>query len=262
MLHALAKNRDDRYQTAVEFRSDVDTAAAGRVPVHQKSTEFTVTLFGAPTAALSSSELALRQLTEDETMARTQRRPPAIWIWSGIIGVVVIVIAVMYWAFNLQPADDLPSNAREVPVLTGITYEAAVERLTAIGLPATRVDQTNETVPADQVIDTVPAAGDIVDTGTVITVHVSTGREAVTVPALAQHDPRRCEGRPRGRRPRLRPRDARVLPDRGRRHRAVDVARGAAPRSRWAPRSSSCSRTAWCCFPTSRGRHSQRHPIT
>ena len=117
-------------------------------------------------------------------MARTQRRPPAIWIWSGIIGVVVIVIAVMYWAFNLQPADDLPSNAREVPVLTGITYEAAVERLTAMGLPATRVDQTNDSVPADQVIDTVPAAGDIVDAGTVITVHVSTGREAVAVPAL------------------------------------------------------------------------------
>ena len=68
-------------------------------------------LFGAPTSALSTSELALRQLTEDETMTRTQRRPPAIWIWSGIIAVVVIVLAVMYWTFNLRPADDLPSDS-------------------------------------------------------------------------------------------------------------------------------------------------------
>ncbi|MFF2272598.1 Stk1 family PASTA domain-containing Ser/Thr kinase [Agromyces sp. NPDC058136] len=181
VLHALAKNRDQRYQTAVEFRADVDTAAAGRVPVHREPDHATM-LFGAPTASLSSSELALRQLTEDETMTRTQRRPPAIWIWSGIIAIVVIVIAVMYWAFNLQPKDDLPSNAREVPVLTGMTYEQAVEELQALGLPATPVEETNETVPADQVIRTDPGSGEIVNAGTAVTVYISTGREAVTVP--------------------------------------------------------------------------------
>ena len=69
-------------------------------------------------------------------MTRTQRRPPAIWIWSGIIAVVVIVIAVMYWAFNLQPTDDLPSNAREIPALAGVTYEEAVQQLQELGLPA------------------------------------------------------------------------------------------------------------------------------
>ncbi|WP_022889133.1 Stk1 family PASTA domain-containing Ser/Thr kinase [Agromyces italicus] len=181
VLHALAKNRDQRYQTAVEFRADVDTAASGRVPVHREPDQATM-LFGAPTASLSSSELALRQLTEDETMARTQRRPPAIWIWAGIIAVVVIVIAVMYWAFNLQPKDDLPSNAREVPVLTGMTYEQAVEELQSLGLPATRLEETSETVPVDEVIRSDPAAGDIVDAGQAITVYISTGREAVKVP--------------------------------------------------------------------------------
>ncbi|MFE6964906.1 Stk1 family PASTA domain-containing Ser/Thr kinase [Agromyces sp. NPDC057679] len=181
VLHALAKDREQRYQTAVEFRTDVDTAAAGRVPVHREPDQATM-LFGAPTASLSSSELALRQLTEDETMSRTQRRPPAIWIWAGIVAVVVIVIAVMYWAFNLQPKDDLPSNAREVPVLTGMTYEQAVEELQSLGLPATRLEETSETVPADQVVRTDPASGEIVDAGTAISVYISTGREAVAVP--------------------------------------------------------------------------------
>ncbi|AWB94270.1 Stk1 family PASTA domain-containing Ser/Thr kinase [Agromyces badenianii] len=181
VLHALAKNRDQRYQTAAEFRADVDTAAAGRVPVHREPDQATM-LFGAPTASLSSSELALRQLAEDETMTRTQRRPPAIWIWSGIIGVIVIVIAVMYWAFNLQPTSELPSNAREIPVLTGGTYEDAVAKLQELGLPATRIDETSDTVPAGEVTRSDPPAGEIVDSNTAVTVYVSTGRQAVAVP--------------------------------------------------------------------------------
>ena len=181
VLHALAKDRETRYQTAAEFRADVDIAASGRVPVHRKPDE-TALLFGAPTGSLSTSELALRQLTEDDTMTRTQRRPPAIWIWSGIIGVVVIVVAVMYWAFNLQPADELPSNAREVPSLAGLTWEQATEQLQSLTLPATKLEETNDTVPAGQVIRSEPGEGEIVDTGTPVTVYVSTGRAPVTVP--------------------------------------------------------------------------------
>ena len=183
VLHALAKDRDVRYQTAAEFRADVDTASSGRVPVHEKPDE-TALLFGAPTGSLSTSELALRQLTEDDTMSRTQRRPPAIWIWSGIIGVVVIVVAVMYWAFNLQPADDLPSNAREVPTLTGLTWEEAADKLQSLTLPATKLEETSDTVPAGQVVRSDPAAGEIVDTGTPVNVYVSTGRAAVEVPEV------------------------------------------------------------------------------
>ncbi len=183
VMHSLAKNRDQRYQSAAEFRTDVDTAASGRVPVHREPDQATM-LFGAPTGSLSSSELALRQLAEDETMTRTQRRPPAIWIWSGIIGVVVIVIAVMYWAFNLQPTAELPPNVREIPTLTGSTYEEAVDALQELGLPASSVEKTDDAVPAGQVIGTDPPAGEIVDTGTAVTVFVSTGKQAVTVPDL------------------------------------------------------------------------------
>jgi len=183
VLHALAKNRDQRYQTAAEFRTDVDTAASGVVPVHREPDQATM-LFGAPTASLSSSELALRQLAEDETMTRTQRRPPAIWIWSGIVGVIVIVIAVMYWAFNLQPTSELPSNVREIPALTGSTYEEAVEQLQELGLPATPVEQSDDAVPSGQVISTDPPAGEKVDSGTAVTVYVSTGKQAVAIPDL------------------------------------------------------------------------------
>ncbi|GAA2031872.1 Stk1 family PASTA domain-containing Ser/Thr kinase [Agromyces tropicus] len=181
VMHALAKDRTARYQTAAEFRADVETAASGRVPT-QRTVDETALFFGTPTGALSTSELALRQLTEDDTMTRTQRRPPAIWIWSGIIAVIMIVVAVMYWAFNLQPTDDLPSNAREVPNLTGSTWEEAANELQALTLPPTRMDEVSDTVAAGEVIRTDPEAGEIVNTGTPISVFVSTGREAVKVP--------------------------------------------------------------------------------
>lgn len=181
VLHALAKDRNVRYQTAAEFRAEVEEAASGRVPTKRKVDE-TALFFGTDTGALSTSELALRQLAEDDTMTRTQRRPPAIWIWSGIIAVIVIVLSVMYWAFNLQPADDLPSNARQVPTLAGATWEEAANELQALTLPATRIDETSDSVEAGAVIRTEPAEGEIVDTGTPIRVFISTGREAVAVP--------------------------------------------------------------------------------
>jgi serine/threonine-protein kinase len=184
VLRALDKNRTTRYQSAAEFREDVDLAASGRVPVRRQPDTATALFGSTPTGSFSTSELALRQLTDDDTMARTQRRPPAIWIWSGIVAVVVIVVAVMYWAFNLQPADDLPSNAREVPVLTGMTYEQAVDQLQQLTLPASKVDETNETVPAGEVIRTDPPAGEVVPTSTPITVFVSTGRVPVSVPEV------------------------------------------------------------------------------
>ncbi len=186
VLRALAKDRTQRYQTAAEFRADVETAAAGRVPVHQQA-RGAEALFGSnQTGAvpLSTTELALRQLSEDDSMSRTQRRPPAIWIWSGIVAVLVIVIAVMYWAFNLQPSDELPSNVREVPTLTGASYEEAVDQLQQLTLPATRVDRSDDTIPAGQVIGTDPPAGEKVPTATPITVFVSTGKVPVAIPSV------------------------------------------------------------------------------
>nr|WP_308798141.1 Stk1 family PASTA domain-containing Ser/Thr kinase [Agromyces protaetiae] len=184
VLHALDKDRTRRYQSAAEFREEVDLAASGRLPVRREPDTATALFGSTATGSFSTSELALRQLTDDETMVRTQRRPPAIWIWSGIVAVVVIVIAVMYWAFNLQPTDNVPSNAREVPVLTGMTYEQAVDELQQLTLPATRIDEANDTVPSGEVIRTDPPAGEVVATATPITVFVSTGRVPVGVPDL------------------------------------------------------------------------------
>ena len=114
-------------------------------------------LFGAPPSSLSSSELALRQLAEDETMTRTQRRPPAIWIWAGIIGVVVIVdrrhVLGVQPAAHRRPALERPRGPRRSPAPA---TRRPCSSCRSSGSPATRIDETSDTVPAGQVIRTDP----------------------------------------------------------------------------------------------------------
>ncbi|MBC7442403.1 MAG: Stk1 family PASTA domain-containing Ser/Thr kinase [Ramlibacter sp.] len=182
VMHALAKDRFQRYQSAVEFRNDVETAASGQIPVHRTADDAAAGLFGSPPPAVSGSELALKQLAEDETMVRTQRRPPVIWIWAGILSVVVIVISVMIWAFSLTPSSDLPDNSRRVPSLAGLSYDNAQNKLLDLDLAATMAEEPSATVPAGKVTRTDPPAGTIAQPADVIKVFVSTGAQPVDVP--------------------------------------------------------------------------------
>ena len=180
--HALAKDRFQRYQSAAEFRTDVEIAGSGQIPVHRTAEDGAAGLFGAPPTVVSSSELALKQLSEDQTMVRTQRRPPVIWIWAGIVSVIVIVIAVMFWVFSLTPSSELPDNSRMIPTLTGESYDDAQNSLLDLDLAATKVEEPSDSVPAGQVIRTDPSAGTIVQPAEVIRVYVSTGTDPVDVP--------------------------------------------------------------------------------
>ncbi|MGO4690491.1 Stk1 family PASTA domain-containing Ser/Thr kinase [Glaciibacter sp. 2TAF33] len=182
VLHALAKDRFARYQSAAEFRTEVEIAGAGQIPVHRTVDDSAAGLFGAPPAVVSSSELALKQLAEDQTMTRTQRRPPVVWVWAGIVSVVVIVVAVMFWVFSLTPSSDIPDNSRKVPSLAGQSYDDAQNSLLDLDLAATKAEEASATVPKDQVIRTDPPAGTIVQPAEVIKVFVSTGAVPVEVP--------------------------------------------------------------------------------
>lgn len=182
VLHALAKDRFSRYQSAVEFRNDVEIAGSGQIPTHRPADDAAAGLFGTPTAAVSSSELALKQLSEDQTMVRTQRRPPVIWIWAGIVSVIVIVIAVMFWVFTLTPSTEIPDNSRKVPSLAGQSYEEAQNTLLDLDLTAQKAEETSATVAVGEVIRTDPPSDTIVVPKEVITVYVSTGAETAPVP--------------------------------------------------------------------------------
>lgn len=183
VMHALHKNRFERFQSAADFRSDVVTAGSGHIPL-RKHEEINSTLFGAPPPSASGSEQAIRQLAENETVVRTQNRPPVIWIWAGIASVVVILAAVMFWVFSLSPSGTAAESLREVPDLSGATYDSAASTLEAMNLIPSRIDEDSSEVPPNEVMRSEPPAKIKVSPGDVVKLYTSLGTDEVDVPDL------------------------------------------------------------------------------
>jgi serine/threonine protein kinase len=187
VLHALAKNKFERFQTAAEFRQDLEAAAAGSVPVRKpQSNDFNSTLFGVNPNATAASEATLRQMaSHDDRGVRTQTRPPVAWIWVGIASLAVILFGVAFWVINLQPSTLGDSLSVEVPSVVGETWDNGAVVLKARKLEPDPLSQPSNTVQEGQIISTDPAAGTKVGKNVHIKVYVSSGRTPVTVPNVA-----------------------------------------------------------------------------
>ena len=189
VLRSLSKDRFDRYQSAAEFRTEVESAAAGAVPQRKQlaSTDFNATLFGVNPNATAGSDATFRQLAVDENdrTPRTQNRPPVAWIWGGIALMTVVIVTVVVWAFSLTPAQLSGTSAVDVPDVASMTYEEGEALLTELDLEAKRVNQTSETVDEGVIIRTDPGPGQTVPLGFEVEVVVSQGRTTVTVPNVS-----------------------------------------------------------------------------
>jgi serine/threonine-protein kinase len=185
-LRSLAKDRFDRYQSASDFRADVETAAAGEVPARKQvvSNDFNATLFGVNPTSVAGSEATLRQLTvdSDDRLVRTQSRPPVAWIWAGIATVVVIVVAAIFWTFSLAVPQLSGNVAIEVPDVVGQSYTDGSAALLDAGLEPQKLTEASETVPEGAIIRTDPASGITVTPGFQVKVFVSLGETPATVP--------------------------------------------------------------------------------
>ena len=189
VLHALAKDRFERFQSAAEFRQDLEIAGEGKVPDHVPARDdFTSTLFGVNPNSTAASEATLRRLAEDagDAAPRTQSRPPVAWVWGGIAIMAVLVVAALFWVFNMAPTNLVGTGTTvEVPNVSGQTWEAASEKLSQLGLEPSKIEIADESVEAGYVIETNIEPGARVAPGQPIEVHVSSGKAKVTIPNLA-----------------------------------------------------------------------------
>jgi serine/threonine-protein kinase len=189
-LHALAKNRFDRFQSASEFRADVVDAGAGNLPVRRHQTQpepVSTTLFGVNPRAAVGSEAALKELGSSDTNrpARTQTRPPVAWIWAGIVMIAIIIAAVVFWVGHLSPVV-LPTNAGvAVPSLASEPYASGAAKLTKLKLVPQRVDISSNSIDDGRIIKTSPPSGTKVATDETISVYVSTGPATVSMPDVS-----------------------------------------------------------------------------
>jgi serine/threonine-protein kinase len=179
VLQALAKRREDRYQTASDFRADVERAIAG-APVTAAVQAITLdrTQMLTPVAAAAAGKYEPMY-----DMSRPRRRRRRLGFWAlAVLGLAAAIIGAVYiYPFVFKGSSAIPV---QVPNLDGLTVEQATATLQDYALkigaqtPAIS-DRPKGTITAQQ-----PAAGDSIEQGQSVNVTVSSGLEQATVPQL------------------------------------------------------------------------------
>lgn len=183
VLRALEKDKAKRYQSAEEFREDVDAVLAGRAPTARLPTvEIQQELFGAGEA---TPEATVRQLAfDDPGPATTSSRPPAAWIWAGVVVVVAIVLGVALWVVSLATGGFGADNRTVPNGLEGATSTSAERALRAQDFAPVLHQEASSSVSKDEVIRVRPGGGTVLKKGDTVNLWVSTGTPQSTVPKL------------------------------------------------------------------------------
>jgi eukaryotic-like serine/threonine-protein kinase len=208
VLRALAKDPAQRYQSAVEFRADVERAIAG-VPMTQvlpaagPDGDATAVMGAAAAGAAVGAAAATGPMppvipagagdpyAADPVATTTAAQPKqsgggGFLRGLGIFALIVGLLGLCAWLAWLLLAPT-PAKTVEVPALDGLSVTQAQERLTAAGLVLGREDFETSDRPKDTIIDQSPRDGERVDEGTAVDVVISAGKEQVQVPDLANY---------------------------------------------------------------------------
>ncbi|WP_409484211.1 Stk1 family PASTA domain-containing Ser/Thr kinase [Arsenicicoccus dermatophilus] len=216
IMHALIKDREQRYQTAAAFAADLRAAREGR-PLSEDARTTAAALFE-PTEPLARTEAipgntshlvgataAASAVTRSDAVPvtdpsptspgpdgyRTSSQPPVNERGTGryvawIVALLLLIglVGLGAWRMLNPPAKQVVLVA--VPSLMGETEKGAQARLTSVGLRGD-FQRKQSNAPKDTVIGQSPAAGVQQDPVNAVAVFVSTGPTAVPVPDVRKY---------------------------------------------------------------------------
>ena len=183
VLRALAKDREQRYQSADDMRRDIASARAGRpvapvVPPAQptQASQTTVLPGTATFPAVGSGPGAHRGDKE----GRGGRAFGYALLALAVVAIFIIAALIARSAF-----DGSGGSQVAVPDVTGLTVKQATSELQTANLTlGTETPKASDTVPEGSIIDQNPEAGIQVDEGRTVSVTVSSGVDETAVPSL------------------------------------------------------------------------------
>ncbi len=203
VLHALVKDREERYQTAEEFRKDVDSAVAGR-SISSAASMNSLRGSGAATVALSAitglgdpvastSLLSLPgNVGEEEPGPRRRQERPAppnhtgLWIFLGVLAAAILAAGglILSTYINGNKSADKPTVV-SVPDLSGFTIPEAKAKLAELKISLGKeTRQGSDKYAKGQIVTTEPVSGTDVSEESAIDYVVSTGPNSISLPDL------------------------------------------------------------------------------
>ena len=180
VLKSLAKNPDNRYQTAAEMRTDLIRVHSGETPDAPK------VLTDAERTSLLASTGSMHQApTEQLTPHRAYRdrdRGQSIGRWLIAVAALAVLTVVVTIAINMIGGD---TRDVQVPDVSGQASADAVVALQNAGFKTRKLTKPDSKVQPDHVIDTEPSADTAVGAGDEITINISTGPEQREIPDVS-----------------------------------------------------------------------------
>jgi beta-lactam-binding protein with PASTA domain/predicted Ser/Thr protein kinase len=183
VLRALAKNTEDRFQTAEEMDAELERVSRGLGVSAETADAATMVLSGVDAAP--TSVIPPRMPPTTRPSYRYAEPPPrrrAIWPWLLALLLVVLAGVAGWYAFG-QIQDSLSgSSTASVPYVVGQREDNAVQNILEQGLEPNVHRQPHASVKLGEVFDQAPEGGVRIDKGGAVDIFVSTGPPKVEVP--------------------------------------------------------------------------------
>ena len=189
LLHALLKDRDERYQDANIFREDVLAARDGRPMSFDEDMDRTQAFPMAgpmvgPSPYAQDAEAAPETGPVSTIMAKEDEPPPPkrskAWIWIGSIFVLLALAALALWVYEINKPPEIIHV--EVTDVANMDADEAESALIQQGLRVDRDEEYSEDVDEGKAIKTDPPGGQKVEQDSVVKLLISSGPESVKVP--------------------------------------------------------------------------------